>query len=97
MTSRTFALFALLVPVLLSAQTTGTVQGHVTDAANGQPLSNAQVRIEGTLLGGLSDVAGRYTVPNVPTGQRVVIARRIGYGETRRAVDVSSSAPAILP
>lgn len=94
MTCRTSALFALLVPVLLSAQTTGTVQGRVTDAANGQPLSNAQVRIEGTTLGALSDVAGRYAVSDVPTGQRVVIARRIGYGEARRAVDVSSSAPA---
>jgi TonB-dependent SusC/RagA subfamily outer membrane receptor len=89
-----FALLALFLPVLATAQTTGTVQGRVTDAANGQPLASAQVRIEGTVLGALSDVAGRYTVPNVPTGRRVVIARRIGYGESRREVDVSSSGPA---
>jgi TonB-dependent SusC/RagA subfamily outer membrane receptor len=94
MTFRTFAFSALLATPLLSAQTTGTVQGSVTDAANGQPLANAQVRIEGTVLGALSDVAGRYTVPNVPTGRRVVIARRIGYGESRREVDVSSAASA---
>jgi TonB-dependent SusC/RagA subfamily outer membrane receptor len=94
MTSRTFALFALLSPALLSAQTTGTVQGRVTDAANGQPLASAQLRIEGTVLGALSDVEGRYTVPNVPTGRRVVVARRIGYAELRREVDVSSAAPA---
>ena len=94
MPSRTFLLLALFVPTLVSAQTTGTVQGSVTDAANGQPLANAQIRIDGTALGALSDGAGRYTVPNVPTGRRVVVARRIGFGELRRDVDVSSAAPA---
>jgi TonB-dependent starch-binding outer membrane protein SusC len=94
MISRTFALLALFVPVLASAQTTGTVQGTVTDAGNAQPLANAQIRIEGTALGALSDGAGRYTVPNVPTGRRAVIARRIGYAEMRRDVDVSSAAAA---
>jgi TonB-dependent SusC/RagA subfamily outer membrane receptor len=94
MTFRTFALLAVVLPTVASAQTTGTVQGQVTDAANGQPLPSAQVRIEGTLLGALSDVAGRYTVPNVPTGRRLVIARRIGYAESRREIDVSSAAPA---
>jgi hypothetical protein len=78
MTFRTFALLAVVLPTVASAQTTGTVQGQVTDAANGQPLPSAQVRIEGTLLGALSDVAGRYTEPNVPTGRRVFFARRIG-------------------
>ena len=93
MTFRTFASFALFIPALVSAQTTGTVQGSVTDAANGQPLANAQVRIEGTVLGALSDANGRYSVPSVPTGRRTVVARRIGYGEERRTVDVTSGSP----
>ena len=88
-----FVLLAFLAPVALSAQTTGTVQGRVTDAGNGQPLSNAQVRIEGTVLGALSDANGQYVVPNVPAGRRVVVARRIGYGEERRTADVSAGAP----
>ena len=91
---RLFALLALLAPMLAAAQTTGTVQGTVTDGGNGQPLPSAQVRIEGTVMGALSDATGRYSIPNVPTGRRVVIARRIGYGEARREVDVSSTAPA---
>jgi TonB-dependent starch-binding outer membrane protein SusC len=96
MTVRTFAMLGLFAPALLGAQTTGEVQGRVTDAANGQPLANAQVRIEGTVLGGLSDATGRYSVPNVPTGRRTVIARRIGYGEERRPVDVASGSPATV-
>jgi TonB-dependent SusC/RagA subfamily outer membrane receptor len=89
-----FAFLALIFPALASAQTSGTVQGTVTDATNAQPLANVQVRIEGTALGALSDAAGRYTVANVPTGRRGVIARRIGYAEVRREVDVSSVGPA---
>jgi TonB-dependent SusC/RagA subfamily outer membrane receptor len=94
MTVRAFAMLGLFVPALLGAQATGTVQGRVTDATNGQPLANVQLRVEGTMLGALSDVAGSYAVPNVPTGRRVVVARRIGYGEVRREVDVSSATSA---
>jgi TonB-dependent starch-binding outer membrane protein SusC len=96
MTVRMFAILGLLTPALLGAQTTGEVQGRVTDAANAQPLANAQVRIEGTVLGALSDATGRYSLPTVPTGRRTVVARRIGYGEERRQVDVTSGAPATV-
>lgn len=94
MNVRMFALLAILAPALLGAQTTGTVQGRVTDAGNGQPLANAQVRVEGTLLGALSDATGQYSVPNVPSGRRVIVARRIGYAEMRREVDVAAGASA---
>ena len=94
MTLRMFAMLGLFAPMVVSAQTTtGSVQGRVTDAANGQPLANAQVRIEGTVLGSLSDATGAFAVPNVPTGRRTLVARRIGYAEERRVVDVVSSAP----
>ncbi len=92
MTFRRFAMLGLFAPMVVTAQT-GSVQGRVTDAANGQPLANAQVRIEGTVLGTLSDASGAFAVPNVPPGRRTIVARRIGYGEERRTVDVSSGAP----
>ena len=94
MNVRMFALLTILGPALLGAQTTGTVQGRVTDAGNGQPLANAQVRVEGTLLGALSDASGQFSVPNVPSGRRIVVARRIGYAEMRREVDVAAGASA---
>lgn len=93
MKSRMLAMLGVFVPALLVAQTTGAVQGRVTDAASGQPLANAQVRIEGTVLGALSDANGQYSVPSVPTGRRTILARRIGYGEERRPADVASGGP----
>ena len=93
MNFRMFAMLGLFGPALLGAQTTGIVQGRITDQANGQPLANAQVRIEGTVLGSLSDASGAFTIPNVPTGRRMVVARRIGYGEVRRPIDVASGTP----
>src|SRR5688572_20935995 len=79
-----FAMLGLLAPMLVSAQTTGTVQGTVTDAGNGQPRAAAQARIECTVMGALSDAAGGYSIPSVPTGPRAVIARRIGSAESSR-------------
>lgn len=96
MKSRLLAMLGVFVPALLVAQTTGAVQGRVTDGASGQPLANAQVRIEGTVLGALSDANGQYSVPSVPTGRRTILARRIGYGEERRPVDVASGGPATV-
>ena len=96
MTFRMFAMLGLFGPALLGAQTTGIVQGRITDQANGQPLANAQVRIEGTVLGSLSDASGAFTIPNVPTGRRMVVARRIGYGEARLPIDVASGSPVTM-
>ncbi|MDQ3519577.1 MAG: TonB-dependent receptor plug domain-containing protein, partial [Gemmatimonadota bacterium] len=75
-------------PVAIMAQATGSVRGTVTDAGTGQPIASAQIRIDGTTIGVLSGQNGEYLIPAVPVGQRVVIARRIGYGELRRTVSV---------
>ena len=87
-------LAVLASPVALMAQATGSVRGTLTDAGTGQPIASAQIRIDGTTIGALSGQNGEYLIPAVPVGQRVVIARRIGYGEMRRTVSVQSGATA---
>ncbi|MBP1667192.1 MAG: rane protein [Bacteroidetes bacterium] len=42
-----------------------TVTGTVTDK-NGEPVTGVSVVIKGTTIGTLTDVSGRYTIPNVP-------------------------------
>jgi len=73
------------VAVLLAAgplfgqATTGKVQGRVTDAATGQPIEGAQVIVEGTTLGNLTNNEGFYFVNEVPAGLQSVTSQFIGY------------------
>jgi outer membrane receptor protein involved in Fe transport len=84
-----FALLALLVAPSIAAAQTGTVQGQVVDAATGRPLPSAQVSIDGTGLGGLSNQQGRFLILNVPVGQQTVRALLIGYSPEQSTVTVT--------
>ena len=72
------ALFLYLVPSPspLAAQT-GTIAGIVRSGASSQPLSNVQISVEGTGLGGLSNNEGRILILQVPAGEHTVIAQLI--------------------
>jgi hypothetical protein len=51
----------------------------VVDAKTGAGISDVQVRVEGTTLGGLSGVDGRFVVGGVPAGPATLVVRRIGF------------------
>ena len=82
-----FAL-ATFLPSQLQAQETGAVEGSVTSAATGQPLAGAQVSIQGTTLGTLTDPDGRFTISNVPTGTQSVVIQFVGFATTTEEVEV---------
>lgn len=56
----------------------GRITGRVIDGGSGEGLSNAQVQVVGTTIGGLSGVDGRFTL-NAPAGTASILVRRIGY------------------
>ena len=88
------ALLAIAVgPGLVAAQQ-GTVTGRITDADSGQPLSSAQVFIQGTNIGGLTNQDGRFLVLNVPVGERDVSAVLLGYAPQTFTVTVTEGAAA---
>ncbi len=68
---------------------TGTVTGQVTDAASGRPLESAQVYIEGTALGTLTNSSGQYLFVNAPAGEHTVIAELVGYRAGSQTVTVT--------
>ncbi|MFQ6104214.1 MAG: TonB-dependent receptor domain-containing protein [Candidatus Glassbacteria bacterium] len=72
-------IFSVAFSTSLLAQTTGKVEGVVTDADTGEPLVGAQVIIEGTLLGNITNDEGYYFILNVPVGLQAVKAQIIGY------------------
>ena len=75
------ALLALAPPPLAAQQTTGKVEGTVTDQA-GVPIANAQVFIAGTSFGTVTDAKGYYFLNNVPVGTYTIRSQFIGYAPT---------------
>ena len=63
---------------LAAQQTTGKVEGSVTDQA-GVAVANAQVFVVGTSFGAISNDKGYYFINNVPVGTYTVRAQFIGY------------------
>lgn len=84
--------FALAAP--LAAQT-GTVTGQITDATSGAPLNGAQVSVDGTTRGALTNAAGRYLIPGVPAGTYTVRVTYLGYRTVEQSVTVTSGASAV--
>jgi TonB-dependent SusC/RagA subfamily outer membrane receptor len=82
--------FALLAPAIAAAQATSTVRGRISDSRTGSPITAAQVSVEGTTLGALTDAEGAFTIAGVPTGTRTLVARRIGYSPQRKQVAVGA-------
>jgi carboxypeptidase family protein/TonB-dependent receptor-like protein len=93
------AVIRSLVPALLAGlaavapaaaqQTTGKVEGTVTDQA-GAPLAHAQVAVVGTSFGAMTNDRGYYFVNNLPVGSYTFRAQLIGYAPTEvREVRVS--------
>ncbi len=78
----------------LEAQATGSIRGRIlTDV--GLPLPSAQVSLEGTRIGGLTNQDGRYQIDRVPAGTYTVIAQIIGYHtEQQEGVTVLAGATA---
>src|SRR5688500_8664083 len=81
------ALAALFAPSLQARQT-GRIVGRVTEAQSGAPISEAQVFIPGTGLGGLTRANGAFVILEVPAGAREVRAERIGLAPVTQQVTV---------
>ncbi|HEX3928335.1 MAG TPA: TonB-dependent receptor [Gemmatimonadales bacterium] len=62
----------------LSAQSTGKIEGYVTNAQN-EPIANATVIVVGTAFSATTSPKGYYFFDNVPAGVIVVQAQYVGY------------------
>ncbi len=70
-------------------QATGRVTGTVTNEA-GQPVAGAQVTLQGTRLGNVTDAQGRYAINAVPAGSYTLRVQRIGFAPTSQPVTVAA-------
>lgn len=54
------------------------VSGLVTDGATGEPLPGVNIVVEGTTIGGVTDMDGRYSI-DVPGSDAVLVFSFVGY------------------
>ena len=60
------------------AQAPKTVAGVVTSADDGEPIIGASVLVEGTTMGAITDVDGKFAINNVPTDAKALIVSYLG-------------------
>ncbi len=70
------------------AQATGAIRGTVVEASSRRPIADVQIVVVGSSLGALTRSDGTFRISNVPQGDRVLRARRIGFTAQDRTVTV---------
>lgn len=86
------ALALALLPSTVAAQER-MVAGVVTDARTLAPVAGAQVSIEGTSVGGLTDAGGRFRITGIPgAGESATVrVQFIGYQTSTQVVRVGDT------
>src|SRR5690625_7963067 len=79
---------SFLVPGLLRAQESGSIQGSVVEAGTQRPLEAVSVRLVDRSENAFTDARGRFLILNLPAGSYEVVVERIGYGSARKVVEV---------
>ena len=79
-------LLALAFTALAALAQNRTVKGNVTFAADGTPVVGCYVTVEGTKIGGITDLDGNFEIPGVPAGAKYVVASFVGAKEARVAI-----------
>ena len=74
--------FVLCAQALFAQLNTGKIEGVVRDSDTGVPLAGAQVTVEGTRLGNVTNEDGYYFILNVPPGSRGITFVYTGYQKT---------------
>jgi TonB-linked SusC/RagA family outer membrane protein len=62
----------------------GSIAGTVLDAQSKAPLGDAEIVLQGTSNSTFTDLRGRYRLKDVAAGVHVVVARRLGYLESKK-------------
>jgi len=76
-----------VVPAL--SQESGEIRGSIIDVDREDPLVGANVFLQGTTIGSVTNLDGIYSIRNVPPGTYTVIARFVGYRQQTHEITVA--------
>ncbi len=71
-------LTCLLISVGLTTAQNQTVTGTVISEEDGEPVVGASVLVEGTTVGTITDIDGRFTLSNIPSSAKTLQVSYIG-------------------
>ncbi len=72
------------------AQNKATINGTVIDSLTRESLPGANVYLEGTSIGGITDPEGKFSISSIPAGKYVVIVSYIGYDKHMVSVNLKA-------
>ncbi|MDZ7612884.1 MAG: carboxypeptidase-like regulatory domain-containing protein [Flavobacteriaceae bacterium] len=68
----------------------GNITGKILDE-NGLSVPGAEVIIEPTRKGAISDFDGKFTIVNLPEGNYTILIKYLGFADTRQEVTVRAN------
>lgn len=74
------------------AKGTARVTGKIVDK-NGRPLEGARVMLQDGAGVAVSKASGEFSLDSLPSGTQALVVRKLGYGVTEAAVELSSTTP----
>lgn len=87
----------LFFVIILAISTTTTFAQH-TDAnifgdvqSGGEHIPFASIYLEGTTTGTTTDETGHYMLIDLPVGNYVIVAKALGYGTSKKEVNITSN------
>ena len=83
-----FCLLLIIVVSQVNPQTKPAVTGIITDV-NETPIENANIKIQNSFAGTISDKEGKYVIKNLPVGDYTLIVSSVGYKTQSKFVPVS--------
>ena len=86
--TRNILFIFLITPLIVFAQS-GTIRGFVYEKQSEEPIIFANIILEGTDLGVVSDDNGYFIIPNVPPGNYTLKASFIGYNDLEQEINLS--------
>ncbi|MBN8823484.1 MULTISPECIES: carboxypeptidase-like regulatory domain-containing protein [unclassified Spirosoma] len=88
------AAFLFLGSFLLAhGQPTALLTGSVADATTGKPMPFANVYINGSTRGAITDEKGTYTLTGIPLGTVEIVASFVGYQSDKRTIRFDNTSP----